>query len=272
MIDLYLATQRTNCLVPEPLPVNENLPLNYARIGWDNTLINGTASASSDSVGSANMLTPSTYDKWRPTVDPSEATLVGTSQLCDYVGIAAHNFGSITVALVVSVSNGGPFTEIFNSSVPNNLPLYIRFDAAIYDRVKIVVNSVTDAEVGVVYLGKELEMMRPNYAGYSPLTLSSKDVYDPQMSDGGQFLGKQIVRKGFATQAAFRHLQYDWYEEFFQPFVESAKTRPYFWAWNLLEHPNEIGYGWTNQNIVPSLMGIRDWLEVSFDIDAHGNV
>ena len=113
--------------------------------------------------------------------------------------------------------------------------------------------------------------MRPNYTGYSPATLSSTDVFTPQMSDGGQFLGKQIVRKGFSTSASFRHLTYEWYEEEFQPFVEAAKTTPYFWAWNLAEHPTEIVYGWTNQNIKPSLMGIRNWLEVSFDIDAHGN-
>ena len=85
--------------------------------------------------------------------------------------------------------------------------------------------------------------MRPNYSGYSPATLSSKDVFTPQTSDGGQFLGKQLVRKGFATEANFRHLDYSWYETNFQPFVIAAKTLPYFWAWNLLEHTGEVGYG-----------------------------
>ncbi len=113
--------------------------------------------------------------------------------------------------------------------------------------------------------------MRPNYSGYSPATFSSTDVFTPQVSDGGQFLGKQLVRKGFATQVSFRHLTYEWYESEFQNFVVAVKTRPYFWAWNLLEHPDEVVYGWTNQNIKPTLMGTRNWLEVSFDIEAHGN-
>jgi len=267
--DFFIATDRTNCLVPLPLPVTSGLPLNYARIGYDNTLFNGSALATSDDLGSANMLTPSTYDKWRPILDPSDCTLIGVSQLCDYVGIAAHNLSGSTV--VITISNGAGTTEIFNAAVTNNKPLYIRFTEGLFDRVFIDVSGTITAEIGVVYLGKELEMMRPNYSGYSPATLSSTDVFTPQMSDGGQFLGKQVVRKGFATNASFRHLTYEWYESEFQPFVIHAKTLPYFWAWNLSEHPNEIVYGWTNQNIKPTLMGIRNWLEVSFSIDAHGN-
>ena len=257
-------------LTPITLPDNDNLPLNYARICYDNTLRNGTASATSDDLKSANMLTPSTYDKWRPTASPSDCTLIGISQLCDYVGIAAHNLSGSTV--VINVSNGGGLTEVYNAVVPSNTPLLVRFTESTYDRVFIEITGTTTAEVGVVYLGKELAMMRPNYSGYSPATLSSKDVFTPQTSDGGQFLGKQLVRKGFSTQASFANLTYDWYESEFQPFVLHAKQYPYFWAWNLLEHPDEIIYGWTNQNITPSLMGVRNWLEVSFDIDAHGNL
>lgn len=273
--DFFIATDRTQCLVPEPLPATSGFPLNYARIGIDNTvsIISGaTASATSDDVGSSNMLTPSTYDKWRPVLDPSDATLIGASKLCNYVGIAAHNLGTEGATLVVEVSNGGATTEIFNGVVLSDRPIYIRFTESLNDRVFINISGSTVAEVGVVYLGKELEMMRPNYSGYTPVTLSSKDVFTPQVSDGGQFLGKQLVRKGFATEINFRHLTYSWYEENFQPFVISAKALPYFWAWNLLEHPNEIAYGWTNENIKPTLMGVRDWLEVSFNIDAHGNI
>jgi hypothetical protein len=152
------------------------------------------------------------------------------------------------------------------------LPILARFTEGTFDRVFIEITGTTTAEIAVVYMGKELVMMRPNYSGYSPATLSSKDVFTPQTSDGGQFLGKQLVRKGFNTQASFSHLTYEWYEAEFQPFVLHAKQYPYFWAWNLLEHPTEVVYGWTNQNIKPSLMGIRNWIEVSFDIDAHGNL
>lgn len=255
-------------LTPNALPETSGFPLNYARIGYDNTLINGSAAAVSDNVGAANMLTPSTYDKWRPTSD-GLALLTGNSQLCDYVGIAAHNLGSDGVTLTVKVSNGGGFTTVYNQPVPDNKALFIRFTAATYDRVELSISGSTNPEIGVVFLGLELEMMRPIFSGHKPSILSATDVVTPQISDGGQFLGKQIVRQGYATSAQFQHLTDEWYRSAFQPFVEHAKTRPYFWAWNLLESPSDIVYGWTNDNIAPSYMGIRNWLEVSFDIEAH---
>lgn len=255
-------------LTPNPLPVTSGFPLNYARIGYDNALINGSATAISDNAGAANMLTPSTYDKWRPTVD-TLATLIGTSQQCNYVGIAAHNLGTDGVTLSVQVSNGAGSVEVYNQLVVDNKALFIRFTAGTYDRVTLVVSGSTATEIGVVFLGLELEMMRPIFAGHNPSVLSATDVMTPQVSDGGQFLGKQIVRQGYGTSADFKHLTDEWYRSTFQPFVEHAKTRPYFWAWNLLESPGDIVYGWTNGNIKPSYMGIRNWLEVSFDIEAH---
>lgn len=255
-------------LTPIPLPSENDFPLNYARIGYDNTLVNGSASAISDNVGAANMLTPSTYDKWRPTAD-GLALLIGNSQSCDYVGIAAHNLGTDGVTLTVRVSNGGGFTTVYNQLVTDDKALFIRFDAATYDRVEVGIAGSTDPEIGVVFLGLELEMMRPIFSGHAPSVLSATDVMTPQMSDGGQFLGKQIVRQGYGTNADFQHLTDEWYREKFQPFVVHAKTRPYFWAWNLLESPGDIVYGWTNENISPTYMGIRNWLEVSFKIEAH---
>ena len=213
-------------LTPEPLPSNSNFPLNYARICYDNTLLNGSASATSDDLKSGNMLTPSTYDKWRPVLDPSSCVLIGNSKLCDYVGIAAHNLSGSSV--VVSISDGGASTEVYNGIVPSNSPLLIRFAESTYDRVFIDISGTTTAEVGVVYLGKELAMMRPNYSGYSPATFSSKDSFTPQRSDGGQFLGKQLVKKGFGTQASFSHLTYEWYESEFSTIRITRKKIPLF--------------------------------------------
>lgn len=257
-----------NVLAANALPSTSGFPLNYARIGYDNALTNGSASATNDDADAFNLLIPSTYDKWRPTVDAS-VTLIGTSKQCNYVGVAAHNFGTDGVTLKIEISNGGANTTIYDQLVLNNKALFIRFSESAYDRVIMTLTGVNAPEVGVVFLGLELEMMRPIYAGHRPSVLSASDKMSPQMSDGGQFLGKQIVRQGFETSADFQHLTSEWYRSEFQPFVDHAKTLPYFWAWNLLEHPEDIIYGWTNQNISPALMGIRNWLEVSFEIQGH---
>ena len=268
--DFYTAPAYTVCLNPvEPLPATSGFPLNYARIGYNNILFGASFSATSDNNGSARIANPATYDRWRPILDPSVATLIATTFSCDYVGIEEHNLGTVGANLKVEVSNGGGTTIVYDAIPLNDNALFIRFTAADLSTLIITVSGVINAEIGVAYMGLELEMMRPVYGGHTPIVLSANDKMTPQMSDGGQFLGKQIVRQGYSTSTAFKHLEGDWYREKFQPFVVHAKTLPYFWAWNLAEHPNDVVYGWTNENIKPTLMGIRNWQEVTFEIEAH---
>lgn len=260
----------TGSIIPAtPLPDSSDFPLNHARIGYQNTLTGVYSSV--NGVNHANLLTPSTYDKYRVTGNGS-VTLESTAlSMCDYVGIAAHNLGSQGANLTVKVSAvaGSGEVTIYNQVPSNNNALFIRFTEQNCKYLTIELSSSSDLEIGVVFLGAELEMMRPIFSGHKPSVLNSNDTTTPQMSDGGQFLGKQIVRQGFTTSADFQHLSDEWYRDKFQPFVEHAKTRPYFWAWNLLESPEDVVYAWTNGNISPSYMGIRNWLQVSFDIEAH---
>lgn len=250
-----------------PLPAESDFPLNHARIGYDNMLTD--TSAVNDPTGALNLLSPATYDRWRPGSN-SLVLLTGDAQECNYIGIAAHNLFSDGASLAIRVSNGGAsFIYVYQQAPTSDGAIFIRFDTAVYDRVEINITGSTNPEIGVVFMGLELEMMRPIFSGHRPSILSATDKTTPQMSDGGQFLGKQIVRQGYATSADFQHLTDEWYRDKFQPFVEHAKTRPYFWAWNLLESPDDVVYGWTNDNISPSYMGIRNWLEVSFSIEAH---
>lgn len=216
-------------LTANNLPVTEGFPLNYARIGYD-TILTTASGGGDDTLGAANLLTPSTYDKWRPTIDGTAVLIANSAQNVNYVGIAAHNLGSIGATLIVDVSPsfGAPHVNVYNGVPPSDSPLFIRFAEGSYDRVFIEINGVSTAEVGVVFMGTELEMMRPNYSGYSPATLSSTDVFTPQKSDGGQFLGKQLVRKGYATKASFQHLTYEWYESNFQPFCVICKDAALF--------------------------------------------
>ena len=255
-----------DCIPAQVIQDDFGLPLNYARIGYENILTSSTATVDPDE--SLNVLTPSTYDKWRPDADAT-LTANGDESVCNYVGIAAHNLGTSGATVVISTVLNGVQTVIFSGQYDNDRAKFIRFNDAPCDGVTVQVTGGANVEIGVIFLGKELEMMRPLYAGHNPVYLSSTDKYSPQMSDGGQFLGKILIRQGYATQASFKHLTYEWYKENFQPFVESSKSRPYFWAWNLLEHPDDIVYGWTNANITPSLMGIRNWLSVDFAIEAH---
>jgi hypothetical protein len=53
----------------------------------------------------------------------------------------------------------------------------------------------------------------------------------------------------------------------FDPFVEQARSYPFFFAWRPQGYADSVGYVWTNTDITPSTMGIRSRLEVSFAME-----
>ena len=85
--------------------------------------------------------------------------------------------------------------------------------------------------------------------------------------EGGQWLGRSIIRKGVTTSYQWRHLKAAWYRQYFDPFVKSARTTPFFIAWRPETYPNEVAYAWAKSDIRPSNMGIRDFMEVTLSVE-----
>jgi hypothetical protein len=113
-------------------------------------------------------------------------------------------------------------------------------------------------------------MQRGLYGGHSPINLSRVTVSRSNRSEGGQFLGRYIVRSGFKTSAEWGHLTASWYRENFDPFVESATQYPFFFAWRPETFPDEVAYCWTDGDIQPANMGIKTLMSVGININAAG--
>lgn len=233
------------------------IPLTHSRIGMDTITRTGTVTASSAVAGfpALSAANPLTYEFWRP-VDVSAADAfwqvdAGEAVSVDYVGIAAHTLGG-GATVVVQYSTDNVTYETVDSLTPtDNAPIMFLFPPQVAQYWRIVVQGA-DASVGVIYVGKVLEMERACYAGLSPIDLSRRTVIRPNISEGGQWLGRSIVRQGSAMSVAFRHLNYDWYEANFDPFVEEAREYPFFFAWRPDGYPDSLGYVWVNDDITPT--------------------
>jgi len=127
-------------------------------------------------------------------------------------------------------------------------------------------------KIAVIYIGEMLVVQRSIYAGHSPAVLSRDTTLFQNMSDGGEFLGQYVRRRGVIGNVPLRHLHAAWYRANFDPFVKAAREFPFFFAWRPVDFPLEVAYGWTDSNIQPSNMGIRDLMQVSFDFRGIGYV
>jgi hypothetical protein len=243
------------------------IPLSHSRIGIDNIARTGTVTASSAANGfpASAAKNPLTYEFWRPASMPAWWRVDALAPVkCNYVGIAAHTLSGRNVQIQYSTDNS-TWIDIDSVTPLENSPLMFLFQEieARYWRVLV---TGTAPSIGVIYIGKVLEMQRPCFAGLSPINFSRNTVIRPNRSEGGQWLGRSVIREGSSMAVSYKHLEYNWYEENFDPFVEDARSYPFFFAWRPDNYPETVGYVWTADDIAPTTMGIRNLLEVGFEM------
>ena len=246
---------------------------NNALIGYDNLLTQTTTTEA------RKVLIPNTYERYPV---QSGATSVrfqlSTPAEINYFALAAHNLGThdggVAIAVKYATSIGGALTSVYSSTLTNDNALMVLLsglEGVNVAEIGLSFNTSSfGAELGVFYVGTTLEMQRSIYGGHSPADLSQKTTYQSTMSESGQFLGRTVTRRGSETSFSWRHLSPDWYRDNFQPFVESAVTKPFFIQWKPSLYPEETAYGFTTGDIKPSNMGGgNDLMAVSFNFKGH---
>lgn len=250
-------------------------PLTHARIMYNNLVPGGTVTGSTETAGFEADAVQSydTYDRWLPSAIPATLTFdLGSIQDIDYIFIASHNLGSTGSAFVGETS---PDAITWTEAVPERIPGDDSAIALLFEEVSVryfrirITSSLSIPRIGVVMSGIALAMQRPIYGGHSPINLSRQSEIRPTKSEGGQWLGRSVVRRGFATDYNWQHLTADWYREFFDPFVRQARFQPFGIAWRPETYPEEVAYVWTENDIQPSNMGIRNYMQVDLTVTGY---
>ena len=231
----------------------------------------------------APLTNPLTWDRWTGSQNAASVIEFSVNNLAapapppyNYIGIASHNLGSRGGGLVTVEKTDafGTYLPVVSFSPTTDDALMVLFDDltpnGTVDQWRITIAQAGVApQIGALYLGRALVMPHCIYGGHSPATLSRETEIEPNVSIGGRFLGRSIIRRGYRTDYEFRHLPAQWYREHFEPFVEHALRDPFFIAWKPDKFPAEVLYGWTTDDLRPVNMGIRDLMSVSFGVEGY---
>lgn len=125
--------------------------------------------------------------------------------------------------------------------------------------------------IASIYVGSVLAMEKQMANPFAPLNMARETVLNQSLSRGGQFLGQGFRRNGVMSSVGFKSLTAAWVRSYFDPFSRSARSRPYFFSWNPQDYPQEVGYVWTDKDIVPAYSGeIVFGMEVSWSMKGVG--
>lgn len=256
--------------------------LDKARIGYHNIARDGTLVASSEDADfpADAAQRPDTHEYWKPTALPATWRIdAGSAVAVDYMAIAEHNLGTkgCSVKAQYSADNSTWYdaSDAFTPDTGDDSPIVLLFSPQLARYWRLYISGTgspaTDIpHLAVIYMGRILTMQRSIYGGHTPMDLSRDTEMRSSRAIGGAFLGQSYERHGQMGAASFRYIEPEWYRENFDPFVQDARRYPFFFAWRPSDFPESVAYVWTKEDIRPSNMGVRGFMQVAWNMEGIG--
>jgi len=245
----------------------------HARIGWQDAIESISASSAASGHPAANALSWQTYERWRPSASPATLTATYAAQTVEYIAVGAHTL-STADSVTLEVLEGSTWTPITTSLLEwplDNEPIMVLIEPRQISGHRLVVSYSGGApSVGKTAAGKVLTLRRPFYSGHNPAILSRDTTRQPNVSEGGEWLGNTIIRQSRSTNMSWQHIEANWYRINVDPFVQHARSYPFFIAWNPSRFTDCL-YGMLTGGVSPSNMGIRDLMEFSISVKAYSD-
>ena len=256
--DQLSAQDKASTPAPVTLTPNAGTPttppfaLNHARILYRNLLESFTSVTPSSGTTASSVVIPNTYERWNFTATGSDSITITipANEDIDTICIGAHNLDGATIEFSYDNDASGGFTSI-GTKTGGEFDIMLHLSSTVSARrIQISISGLSGARfIGYISAGVALQMQRPFFNGHTPITDSDVTEYYSNRSESGEIIGQQIRRKGYETQAQWNNIDDGWYRSYFAPFKQYVKTRPFFFAWNLLEYPDDVGFCRINQDI-----------------------
>jgi hypothetical protein len=254
-------------------PLGDPVDARNPRIGWHNlvTAENVSADEQADDEPAVNLANPATYLKWRGTTTDEQSVQVTLSSAADvnYFAIAKHNLGSSGATIQFqSSTDGSTWDDVTSAIVLNtNYVVIYEFDTVFAQYFRLLITPGSEPpSIAVLYIGEILILQRRIYVGHTPFPFGRKTTVSNGRSESGEFLGRVLRRQFLESSVDMQNLTPTWYRQYFEPFVESAKTQPFFWSWRPGSYPNECGYAWLTDDVKPQNSRSNGMMSVSFSM------
>jgi hypothetical protein len=250
-------------------------------IGYDSLFLRSAAvvSASNEDAGfpvenGTNWLTYS--GGWRTSVvgNNSVTATFLTAVAASSFGLFKHNLGDIGGSVKLQYSDDGvSFTDIAGSEqIPaNNKAIFFVFPEVSHPIWRLLFSGIDALETLIVsqfFIGPALQVFGGPETGFTPPNLAFNDKFVNSRADGGDFLGRSLIRKGAKTGFNVSAVPADWVRLNWEPFLTVAQLQPFYFAWNSLAFPTEVAYCFTEDNVAKPTYQSAAHLNIRLDFIA----
>ena len=182
-------------------------------------------------------------------------TLDAVQNLNSY-GIFKHNLGTLGLTIKLQSSTDGTiWTDIAGTeqTVVTDDAIFLVLTAPVsflYYRFNVAGLATGETLIiGNIYIGESLNVFNPPEPGWTPPSLALDNTYLNSRSEGGDFIGRTLVRKGSKTNFSVGIADADWIRSDWFPFMLEAEKHPFYHAWDTINYPGEVAYCYTDGKI-----------------------
>lgn len=231
-------------------------------VGWHNvvTAANVATDTEDPNYPAVNLATNRTPEQWRGTNTTEQRIVVTPDYIgeIDYVAVARHNFGtaqiSVSVEVYTEVDEFGPvWVEVHEGIMPaDNGALVLRFVPQAVVGISLLLRTGNaPPRASVLFVGKLLVLPATIQTEFTPLTYGRVIDGATNVTENGDYLGRLIHSEMLESSCSLLYLDPVWYREAMDPFIKASSLVPFFFAWDPLHWPREVGFAWIKEGSNP---------------------
>lgn len=103
--------------------------------------------------------------------------------------------------------------------------------------------------IAQIFIGPCFQVWQPPAPGFTPPNIALNDDYITSRADGGDFLGRSLIRRGSKTGFSMSPVLDTFVRDVWLDFMLAAEEHPFYYSWNSQEFPGEVAYCYVDRKI-----------------------
>lgn len=215
----------------------------------------GTIAASTTATGysAAYPADGQTWTYWQPTAVPASWALTFASATVSYLGVAAHNCGTVGATVKAQEFAAGVWNTVATAVPTDDSPiLFLLTPRTAQTTFRVRIENAIPT-VGIIMMGDVTEFpQRAKYIDSMPFNEATQSTMNANISDGGHTVDVFEIRKAVPVSMTVDYMSEAWVAATLAPLAVHMRGAPVFMADRPLAYPKSVAYGYSPEQFVPA--------------------
>ena len=233
-----------------------------AHIAYDSFLLRDDVTLTADSEDAdqeiENGASWTTYGGgWQVSATGDHTVTVGfaTTRQGQCYALHKHNLSTLGITVKMQISNDGSnWTDVAGSeqTPASDITLFYVNDTAItspFWRLFFSGHTSGTMRIAQIFIGPCFQVHQPPGLGWSPPNIALNDDFITSRADGGDFLGRSLIKRGSKTSFTMTPVVESFVRNTWLPFMRAAEEQPFYYSWDTVNFPLEVAYCYVDKKI-----------------------